>query len=189
MMSTLDKPFEVLVVEPEPDEFAALSRRPVGTSHASVCSASAAGVPQALPSVLTARLHGFDLEEQPLVTGLADLPGEVVPARTTVPLLVAHAGSTVVLSFEGGNVRRPIIMGVLQEHARPATDPDPPPRLVSVHADEDRLVVSAEREIVLRCGNASITLTRAGKVLIEGAYVLSRSTGYNMIKGAAVDIN
>ena len=41
----------------------------------------------------------------------------------------------------------------------------------------------------MRCGEASITLTRAGKVLIRGAYVLSRSSGANRIKGAAVEIN
>ena len=50
-------------------------------------------------------------------------------------------------------------------------------------------MLTAEREIVLKCGEASITLTRAGKVLIKGTYVLSRSSGYNKIKGAAVDIN
>jgi uncharacterized protein (DUF2345 family) len=58
-----------------------------------------------------------------------------------------------------------------------------------VQADDERVVVTAEREIVLRCGDASITLTRAGKVLIKGTYVLSRARGYNKIKGAAVDIN
>jgi len=42
---------------------------------------------------------------------------------------------------------------------------------------------------VLRCGDASITLTRAGKVVIQGNYILSRSSGYNKIKGAAIDIN
>ena len=42
---------------------------------------------------------------------------------------------------------------------------------------------------MLRCGDASITLTRAGKVLIKENYVLSRSRGCNKIKGAAVDIN
>ena len=60
---------------------------------------------------------------------------------------------------------------------------------MSIKADNDRFVVSAEREIVLQCGDASITLTRAGKVLIRGNYVLSQATGYNRIKGAAIDIN
>jgi hypothetical protein len=50
-------------------------------------------------------------------------------------------------------------------------------------------VVNAEREIELRCGEASITLTRAGKVLIKGEYVLTRAKGLNRIKGAAVSIN
>jgi hypothetical protein len=50
-------------------------------------------------------------------------------------------------------------------------------------------VLSAEREIVLHCGDASITLTRAGKVIIKGRYLISRSSGYNKVKGAAVEIN
>ena len=50
-------------------------------------------------------------------------------------------------------------------------------------------MLRAEREIVLECGDASITLTRAGKVLIRGHYILSRASGYNRIKGAAIDIN
>ncbi|MEW5071937.1 hypothetical protein AB1P14_09365, partial [Pseudomonas aeruginosa] len=38
-------------------------------------------------------------------------------------------------------------------------------------------------------GKASITLTRAGKVIIRGAYLSSRSTGVNRIKGGSVQIN
>jgi hypothetical protein len=34
-----------------------------------------------------------------------------------------------------------------------------------------------------------LTLTHAGKVLIRGAYVLSRSSGVNRIKGGSVQIN
>src|SRR5258708_5480867 len=43
--------------------------------------------------------------------------------------------------------------------------------------------------VVLECGHASITLTSAGKVLIRGAYLSSRSSGVHRIKGASVDIN
>ena len=85
-------------------------------------------------------------------------------------------------------MRRPIVMGVLQG-ASQATSLAKPSASVEVKADGDRYVFSAEREIILRCGDASITLTRAGKVIIKGKYILSRSSGYNKIKGAAVDIN
>ncbi len=83
--------------------------------------------------------------------------------------------------FERGDPHRPIIMGLLQPpSARPA---------VQAETDGEKLVFSADKEIVLRCGEASITLTRAGKVLIRGAYLLSRSSGVNRIKGGSVQIN
>lgn len=181
MSAWQDDPFEVLVVEEQQlDEFSELSRRDI----------LAAQTPAAVPSAAaTARLHGFDLDERPLVVGLPELPYEIVPARTTVGLLREHIGATVVLVFDQGDVRRPIVIGVLQD-AR-VTQPGVPTSapVVSAHVDDQQIVLTAEREIVLRCGQASITLTRAGKVLIKGTYVLSRSSGYNKIKGAAVDIN
>jgi hypothetical protein len=42
---------------------------------------------------------------------------------------------------------------------------------------------------VLKCGNASITLTKAGKILVEGTYVSNRSSGVMRIKGGSVQIN
>jgi hypothetical protein len=52
-----------------------------------------------------------------------------------------------------------------------------------------RMVVSAKEQMVLQCGKASITLTKAGKVLIQGSYVSSRSTGVNRVKGGSVHLN
>jgi hypothetical protein len=179
-MSGLKDPFDVIVLEEGADDFAALSRRPSVTTSAETAS---------LPSAATARFHGFSLDDQPLVTGVAAIPREIVHARTTVPLVRAQIGSTVVLLFENNDVRRPIIVGVVQDRPPALAAPGAPAPLIAVQADDDRFVVTAEREIVLRCGDASITLTRAGKVIIKGAYILSRSSGYNKIKGAAVDIN
>lgn len=56
-------------------------------------------------------------------------------------------------------------------------------------ADEKRLVVDAKEEITLRCGKASVTLTKAGKVMIQGTYVLHRSSGVMRIKGGSVQLN
>ena len=80
--------------------------------------------------------------------------------------------------FEAGDPARPVVAGRLLR-------PEP----VAVERDGERLELTAEREIVLRCGQASITLTRAGKVLIRGAYIFSRSTGVNKIKGGSVQLN
>lgn len=56
-------------------------------------------------------------------------------------------------------------------------------------ADGRRVEIKAENEIVLRCGESSITLTKSGKIILRGAYVLSRSTGVNRIQGGSVQIN
>ena len=63
------------------------------------------------------------------------------------------------------------------------------PGKVEVNADGERLVVSAKEQLVLRCGKATITLSKAGKVLIEGTYISSRSSGVNRIKGGSVQLN
>jgi hypothetical protein len=88
--------------------------------------------------------------------------------------------------FENGDVDRPIVVGVLR--GAPGW-PIETPGQVEVDADGQRMVVTAREQLVLRCGKASITLTKAGKVLIEGSYVLSRSTGVNRIKGGSVQLN
>jgi hypothetical protein len=180
-MGRIEDPFEQV----EADAFA----EPASLLRTGTTSLFDALAPAAV-SFATARLHGFDLDDRPLVSALADLPGEIVTARTTVRLTQAMVGAGVVLVYEGGDPNRPIIIGVLQDTVR-AAPPQPAmlPERPTVEADGERMVISAEREIVLRCGDASITLTRAGKVILKGNYILSRSTGYNKIKGAAVDIN
>lgn len=117
-------------------------------------------------------------------TPLLELPGQNagVSARSTVPLDETMAGRQVVVVFEGGDPQRPIVIGVVGRNLGGAP-------LRDVQVDGERLVFEAEREIVLRCGPASITLTRSGKVIIRGAYVSSRSSGVNRIKGGSVQIN
>ncbi|MFT7774177.1 DUF6484 domain-containing protein [Roseateles sp.] len=177
-MDRATDPF-IPLVETAVDDFDALERRDMSSSlHMSPA------MPYAAPAI--ARLRGFDLLEQPLIHALAAHPGEVLACRSTVVLRQAMVGRDVLVLFEGGDTRKPIIVGLIEPAAlQPAA---PSPSTIQVDGSE-RQLIEAEREIVLRCGDASITLTRAGKVIIKGNYVLSRSTGYNKIKGAAVDIN
>jgi hypothetical protein len=130
--------------------------------------------------VAVAAFAGFDVEGRFLVTlgdGMAP-----VQALSTVGLAPGDAGAAIVVAFEQGEVRRPVIVGRLQ-----------PPRTgtpaLDARVDGERVVLQARERIELRCGEASIVLTRAGKVLINGNYVLSRSRGANRVKGAYVGIN
>ncbi len=141
-----------------------------------------------LSTPMVATLVEFDSLDRPVIRSKALLGSERVVARATVPCRRSHLGASVVVLFENGDPRLPIIVGVI-EQARDVAREEVPANRTVIQADGERYVVDAEREIVLRCGESSITLTRAGKVLIKGKYILSRSSGYNKIKGAAVDIN
>ena len=173
-----DDPFIPWATESlQDDTFEGLRHRPL-----------TAPAPISMLAPAIARLHGFDLLERPQIHQLAARPGGVIACRTTVALRRAMIGQEVLVVFEEGDVERPIIVGVIEPHAL-QEQPVEGQQAVRVEVDGERHVIEAEREIVLRCGDASITLTRAGKVIIRGSYILSRSTGYNKIKGAAIDIN
>lgn len=133
------------------------------------------------------RLSGLDLQDSPRIGGLSACPHEVLTARSTIPLGRSMIGREVLVVFVDGDRRAPVIVGVIQE-PDPAVVGESTPA-VSVQADGARQEITAEREMVLRCGEASITLTRAGHVLIRGRHIVSRSAGCNRIKGAVVDIN
>jgi hypothetical protein len=140
-----------------------------------------------ISSVVLGTLAAWDEAGNPLV----DYPGNpwdsFLPARSVVPLSQAALSREVALMFVEGDPRQPLILGLLQPPgARPRPEGQAP---VAVEVDGERLIFTAEQEIVLRCGQASLTLTRAGKVLIRGTYLLSRSSGVNRIKGGSVQIN
>lgn len=110
-------------------------------------------------------------------------------ARSVVSPAPEDVGREVALAFEEGDPLRPIILGFMHEAPVIGVDVSEDEGSPEAEVDGERLVFSAEKEIVFRCGKASITLTRAGKVLIRGAYVLSRSSGVNRIKGGSVQLN
>jgi hypothetical protein len=136
--------------------------------------------------VAVAAFAGFDAEGRFLVTlgdGMAP-----VQALSTVGLAPADTGAAVVVAFEKGEVRHPVIVGRVQPpHAEVPQVAGA--ACVDASVDGERVVLQARERIELRCGDASIVLTRAGKVLINGNYVLSRSRGANRVKGAYVGIN
>ena len=123
----------------------------------------------------------------PLVLHPAQLGSAAIRALTVIDLHALHIGRKVVLMFVGGDSNQPIVMGLLREgEGLPFAEQ---PGHVEVHADGERLILNAREQIVLRCGKASITLTKDGKVLIQGTYISSRSSGMNRIKGGSVQIN
>ena len=127
-----------------------------------------------LSGVMRGQITGFgpDSRAQVVIPSSADSP---LLARSLVPLTQAAIGSEVALVWMAGD--EPLILGLIQ------------PLVPVVEMDGERLVLEAAREMVLRCGKASITMTADGRVTIRGTQVLSRSDGPNRVQGASVQLN
>jgi hypothetical protein len=101
------------------------------------------------------------------------------------------AGSAVLLAFDRGDRSRPIILGALSESCQerssvPFRAEGSP---VNAVVDGFRIVLRADREIVLECGESSLILQRDGRVVLRGVEVVSRASRTNKIRGACVKIN
>ena len=144
--------------------------------------------PAAFTKVVIGELIAMTDEGRTPLVLFPNQPGTAaLKAQTVIDLHGPHIGSKVVLMFERGDPTKPIVMGLLREgEGWPLNEH---PGQVEVDADGERMIVSAESEIVLRCGKASITLTKAGKVMIQGTYVSSRSSGVNRVKGGSIQLN
>jgi hypothetical protein len=135
----------------------------------------------ALREVTIGRVCGLDEAGGLLVDYEGNPAGAPLSALSTTAHDAAAAGREVALVFLDGDPLRPLVLGLVRPRAAPpAAEPEPEPQ---------ELVLTAKRDITLRCGRASITLTRAGKVLVRGTYLSLRSSGMQRITGASVQIN
>ena len=164
--------------------------------------------------ILIANLVAFDGHGKPLVSHPLINHAKPIEAITTLSLTHQHIGRQAALMFINGALDQPIIMGLIHSPLfalldnlaieTPSIEVSPDIDLFSepldkiqkskdtsetLQVDGKRIVIQGQEEITLSCGEASITLTKAGKILLRGTYLQSRSSGVNRILGGAVQIN
>ena len=168
-----------------------------------------AAAPSIAPGeIIIGVVTAIDLQGQPLVNYSANPAAHPLAAMSTLGITAAHIGRNVALLFANGDPQRPVIMGLIhsalhdlilaydsQAHAQhngEHTDDDVSPSVVTaedITVDGNRVVLEGKEEVVLRCGGASITLTKDGEILIHGKHLLNRATGMNRIMGGTVRVN
>ncbi|WP_208296914.1 DUF6484 domain-containing protein, partial [Massilia sp. CCM 8734] len=107
-----------------------------------------------------------------------------IRARSISPLDPSNIGQALALGFEGGDPMQPIILGLML--GAPAV---PAPTPADVLLDGERVVLTAEHEIELRCGDAALILSADGRIQLRGTYITSHASATQRILGGSVNIN
>ena len=134
-----------------------------------------------IEGVVIGVLLGFDAGV-PLVVFPGNPRDTALPARSLADLTSAMIGAEVALLFEGGEAMRPLIVGQIVEPARKSSSPN-------VVRDGERVRITGEERIELRCGKATIIMEKDGHITIRGTYVTSHASAANRIRGGSVNLN
>jgi hypothetical protein len=132
-----------------------------------------------IDGVVVGWFAGISKEGAPLVNYPMNRSGRPVHAISTVSLATCEAGRETALMFEGGDSKKPIIIGLMHKSEKKEKE----------GGEEKTLVISSEDEVMIRCGEASIHLKKDGKVIIKGKDILSRAKRNNDIKGGMINLN
>ncbi|SCB60439.1 hypothetical protein GA0061105_11110 [Rhizobium aethiopicum] len=138
-------------------------------------------VVERIEGVVIGLLLGFDAGV-PLVVFPGNPEEVAVRARSLAELTSAMVGAEVALLFEGGDASRPLIVGRIIDPARRSSTP-------TVVRDGERVQITAEERIELRCGKATIIMEKDGHITIRGTYVTSHARAANRIRGGSVNLN
>ncbi|MES2261898.1 MAG: DUF6484 domain-containing protein [Pseudomonadota bacterium] len=173
-------------------------QQPHGISPSLPASASAAATPseQLLHDVIVqtpprqARADGIAIgtfdgiaADGAVLVSIPALGLSRIVARSISPLDPAQVGQALALGFEAGDPQRPIVLGVM------LSAPVCAPAVTDVLVDGERVVLSAEHEIELRCGEAAIVLSADGRIQLRGTYITSQASATQRILGGSVNVN
>ncbi|GMR16240.1 MAG: DUF6484 domain-containing protein [Gammaproteobacteria bacterium] len=165
--------------------------------------------------IIIGSIVDLDTQGRPLVNFNENLSAKPLIALTTLSLKRKHISRQVALLFNDGDLNQPVIMGFIYKpldellenfELTPADNDEASPFPESedevhtaaeikrkadnqVYVDGKHVCIEGAEEVTFKCGKASITLTRSGKILIRGTYLLNRSTGVNRIMGGSVQVN
>lgn len=145
--------------------------------------------PVRVDGIAIGELAGQTVDGDTLVRVLL-LGAEPLVARVATVVDAKRVGQAVAVAFEGGDPKKPIILGVMQSAGMPSWPAAQPSRAMEASVDgQRRVVIQADQEIELRCGEAAILMTADGRIHLRGQNITSEADMSQRILGASVNVN
>jgi hypothetical protein len=130
---------------------------------------------------------------QPVVDFTGNPNSRPIQAIATCHIDPTHVGRQVALLFAERDMARPIVIGVVRGHLTPQHPSVAVPQYASNPmvwgANNNNLVIKGTGQMVFQCGQASLSLTEQGRIIMRGTHIASYSDGVNRIRGAMVEVN
>lgn len=147
-------------------------------------------IPEKVDGIVIGTLSAFADNGDALVN-IDEFGLQKIAAQSLMELDHTHVTQQVALGFQAGNPYRPIVLGLLH-HPTPrveVVDDSPHHQALEIMQQGNRIVIEAEQELELRCGEAVILLTADGHIQLRGGYITSHADATQRIRGGSVQIN
>lgn len=137
---------------------------------------------------------GLDEGGHPLVIveGL-NSPLIALTAITVNQCISNYIGQSVLLWVDDAENNRPIIIGFIsdqfEEFESKSNNEMTTFSESTLTIDGKQVNLEGKKEIILKCGHSSITLSQNGKISIKGKNIINRSSGNYRVKGANLNFN
>ncbi|WP_157652788.1 DUF6484 domain-containing protein [Burkholderia ubonensis] len=120
--------------------------------------------------------------------------GAPLVAICAANITAADVGREVVLAFAQGDPGQPIVLGLLRRHevdnqVESGTGIHSAVPTAGSAADASHVCLEAAEAMTLRCGRASLTLNKDGRVIVRGMNVATYADGTLRLRGAVVELN
>jgi hypothetical protein len=151
--------------------------------------------------IIIGTLVALDENGQALVDFTQNPISAPLKAISTTAVTQQQVSRQVALLFNQGDLKQPIIMGLIhsplqamlenfeQQNETEKIELAGDLNIENVKVEGHKVTFEAQKEMVFKCGESSITLTKSGKIMIRGKYLLNRSSGVNRIMGGSVQVN
>lgn len=151
--------------------------------------------------IILGSISALDSHGKPLVNFIQNPSDSAIVAISTTPITQQLINRQVALLFNQGDLMQPIIVGLIHSPLQDILDNVGKQsetqkvelmgdlNIDNVKVEGKKVTFEAEDEMVFKCGESSITLTKSGKIMLRGKYLLNRSSGVNRILGGSVQIN